>query len=92
MATVPAPEEPQNELTKAFSQQELQDVKILRSKLPEIAEELYSDKAKVISLWGVELSPTAPTAKSSVVLVKFVRARCDFGLRVVPLRLLMAFQ
>lgn len=73
--TVPEVEEPQNELTKAFSEQDIQGVKFLRSKLPEIAEEVYSEKGKTISLWGVDLSPTAPTAKSSVVLVKFVRAR-----------------
>ncbi|KAG8806923.1 hypothetical protein FRC18_005836 [Serendipita sp. 400] len=72
--TEPAPEEPQNQFTKEFTEKDWEGVKFLRSKLVDIAKEVESDS---LTLWGVELSSTKPTAKSSVVLVKFVRARQD---------------
>ncbi|KIM22854.1 hypothetical protein M408DRAFT_28393 [Serendipita vermifera MAFF 305830] len=72
-ATVAEPQD--NELTKKFTEEERSGVKALRAKLAEIAEEVYEDNTKHITLWGVELSPTHPTAESSVVLVKFLRAR-----------------
>ncbi|KAG8799216.1 Non-classical phosphatidylinositol transfer protein (PITP) [Serendipita sp. 398] len=70
--TEPAPEEPQNQFTKEFTEKDWEGVKFLRSNLVDIAKEVESDS---LTLWGVELSSTKPTAKSSVVLVKFVRAR-----------------
>ncbi|PVG04713.1 CRAL/TRIO domain-containing protein [Serendipita vermifera] len=68
-------QEPQNRFTEAFTEQEWEGVKKLRSLLPEISAEAYDNKEKVPRLWGVELSSTSPTAKASVVLVKFIRAR-----------------
>ena len=50
----------------------------LQSQLPSIFEKAYPDAKPApssITLWGVELSPTAPSAKASVILAKFVRAR-----------------
>ncbi|EJF59368.1 CRAL/TRIO domain-containing protein [Dichomitus squalens LYAD-421 SS1] len=71
-------EEPQNELTKKFTEAEWKAVKELRSQLPSVFEKAYPDAKPApssITLWGVELSPTAPSAKGSVILVKFARAR-----------------
>jgi len=59
----------------------------IQSKLSEIAEKVYDDKNKTITLWGVELSST-PSAKASVVLVKFVRARYVFISLSYPQRIL----
>ncbi|KAG8813075.1 Non-classical phosphatidylinositol transfer protein (PITP) [Serendipita sp. 399] len=71
-AAPPAPEEPQNQFTKEFTEKDWEGVRFLRSKLADIAKDVESDP---LTLWGVELSPTKPTAKASVILVKFVRAR-----------------
>lgn len=93
-------EEPQNELTKKFTEAEWKAVKelrvrlpspplaaeywfsspspVLQSQLPSVFERAYPDAKPApssITLWGVELSPTAPSAKASVILVKFARAR-----------------
>ncbi|CAG8685543.1 11067_t:CDS:2 [Acaulospora colombiana] len=68
-------QEPQNRFTEAFTEQEWDGVKKLRALLSEVSEEAYDNKERVPHLWGVELSATSPTAKASVVLVKFIRAR-----------------
>jgi len=70
--------EPQNQLTQHFTESEWQALREFRSKLPEIQAKAYSDSKtgiKSIVLWGVELSPSKPDARASVVLMKFLRAR-----------------
>ncbi|KAI0730962.1 CRAL-TRIO domain-containing protein [Earliella scabrosa] len=70
-------EEPQNTLTKKFTDAEWKAVKELRAQLPEIFTKAYPDQSPAptsITLWGVTLS-TTPDAKASVILCKFVRAR-----------------
>ncbi|KAI0352077.1 CRAL/TRIO domain-containing protein [Trametes cingulata] len=70
-------EEPQNALTRKFTEAEWKAVKELRSKLPEVFSKAYPDSSPAptsVTLWGVTLS-TTPDAKASVVLAKFVRAR-----------------
>ncbi|KAM5544274.1 hypothetical protein V8D89_001934 [Ganoderma adspersum] len=70
-------DEPQNELTKKFTEDEWKAVKELRAQLPSVFEKAYPDikpTPSSITLWGVELS-TTPSAKGSVILAKFVRAR-----------------
>ncbi|KAI0369848.1 CRAL/TRIO domain-containing protein [Pilatotrama ljubarskyi] len=70
-------EEPQNALTRKFTEAEWKAVKELRSKLPEIFSKAYPDASPAptsVTLWGVTLS-TTPDAKASVVLAKFARAR-----------------
>ncbi|KAG7094001.1 hypothetical protein E1B28_007630 [Marasmius oreades] len=74
------PVEPQNSLTERFTQSEWTALKEFRKQLPEIFEAAYSEKkdAKTtpITLWGVEIDPNNPlNAKTSVVLMKFLRAR-----------------
>ncbi|KAH9852631.1 CRAL/TRIO domain-containing protein [Lenzites betulinus] len=70
-------EEPQNALTRKFTDAEWTAVKGLRAKLPEVFTKAYPDADPAptsIVLWGVTLS-TVPDAKASVVLAKFARAR-----------------
>ncbi|KAH9928788.1 CRAL-TRIO domain-containing protein [Amylocystis lapponica] len=83
-AEKPAPaaeaEEPQNALTKKFTDAEWKALKQLRERLPSVFSEAYPDKAEAttapITLWGVTISPTGPNdARASVILVKFLRAR-----------------
>ncbi|KAH9893322.1 CRAL-TRIO domain-containing protein [Cubamyces lactineus] len=70
-------EEPQNPLTQKFTDAEWKAVKELRSQLPEIFAKAYPDASPApteVTLWGITLS-TEPSAKASVVLAKFARAR-----------------
>ncbi|CDO68397.1 hypothetical protein BN946_scf184815.g44 [Trametes cinnabarina] len=69
-------EEPQNPLTRKFTEAEWKAVKELRSKLPEIINKAYPNASSglTVTLWGVSLT-TEPNAKTSVVLAKFARAR-----------------
>ncbi|KAG6897825.1 hypothetical protein C0992_010630 [Termitomyces sp. T32_za158] len=73
--------EPQNTLTRQFTQREWEALKEFREKLPETFAEGYPDDPKaserVITLWGVNIDPMAPAvdARVSVVLMKFLRAR-----------------
>ncbi|KAI0825493.1 CRAL/TRIO domain-containing protein [Irpex lacteus] len=82
--TTPAPEvtEPQNELTKKFTEAEWTALKELRAKLTDIYRSAYASDDKEaapapFNLWGIEIDPSNPTkdARVSVVLVKFLRAR-----------------
>jgi len=83
VATTPEPEpdsEPQNSLTRKFTEAEWTGVRELRTKLPDILAEAFPDKSDAktapISLWGVQIDPTAPVdPRISVVLVKFLRAK-----------------
>ncbi|KAH9931807.1 CRAL-TRIO domain-containing protein [Fomitopsis serialis] len=72
-------DEPQNPLTRKFTDAEWAAVKELRAQLPEIFTEAYTskeDKQAPITLWGVQIDPANPKdARVSVVLVKFLRAR-----------------
>jgi len=66
------PEEPQNELTKKFTEGEWKALKEFRTK---IAEEL-KEASTNFSLWGVTINPASPPdARGSVILMKFLRAR-----------------
>ncbi|KAL0572765.1 Non-classical phosphatidylinositol transfer protein (PITP) [Marasmius crinis-equi] len=74
------PVEPQNPLTERFTQAEWAALKEFRKQLPDIFAAAYDEKpdAKTtpITLWGVKIDPTNPVnAKTSVVLMKFLRAR-----------------
>ncbi|EPQ56610.1 CRAL/TRIO domain-containing protein [Gloeophyllum trabeum ATCC 11539] len=76
----PEEPEPQNALTKQFTEQEWAALKEFRKQLPEILADAYPEKHDVrltpITLWGVELNPNGvKSAKESVVLMKFLRAR-----------------
>ncbi|KAK7687281.1 hypothetical protein QCA50_009786 [Cerrena zonata] len=80
--TEPEVEEPQNELTKKFTEQEWKALKEFRTELPAIFTEAYHPdekdaKSEPIQIWGVTLDPAAPAkdAKTSVLLMKFLRAR-----------------
>ncbi|KAF9646226.1 CRAL/TRIO domain-containing protein [Thelephora ganbajun] len=78
--TEPEPEEPQNPLTKKFTEAEWEALKELRTKLPYIFETSFPEKENKLSpiiLWGVPIDPSNPVgdARVSVVLVKFLRAR-----------------
>ncbi|GJE93355.1 CRAL/TRIO domain-containing protein [Phanerochaete sordida] len=71
-------QEPQNALTRRFTQAERDALKNLRPMLPEIRSTAYGgDTPKTISLWGVTIDPQDPAAnpRASVVLMKFLRAR-----------------
>ncbi|PAV19650.1 CRAL TRIO domain-containing [Pyrrhoderma noxium] len=71
-ATSDAPEEPQNALTKKFTEDEWKALKEFKKTLPSVSEEVYG-KSESIKLWGVTLDTS--NAKSSVILMKFLRAR-----------------
>ncbi|KAI0929685.1 hypothetical protein AcW1_007032 [Taiwanofungus camphoratus] len=72
-------EEPQNALTKKFTEDEWKAVKELRARLPDILTEAYPEKeakSSPILLWGVSIDPTgSKDARVSVILIKFLRAR-----------------
>jgi len=70
-------EEPQNALTKKFTDDEWKALKELRPRLLEAFAEAYPEtKTASISLWGVTINANGPNdARASVVLVKFLRAR-----------------
>jgi len=72
--------EPQNALTEKFTEQEWTALKEFRKQLPETLADAYSDAKEArgtpVKLWGVELNPDGTkSAKASVVLMKFLRAR-----------------
>ncbi|KAJ3542137.1 hypothetical protein NM688_g6003 [Phlebia brevispora] len=75
-------EEPQNALTKEFTEEEWVALKDFRSKLPEIFRAVYTPddpeaELKPVTIWGVILDPKNPAsdARVSVFLMKFLRAR-----------------
>ncbi|KAF8889307.1 ribosomal L37ae protein family-domain-containing protein [Infundibulicybe gibba] len=73
-------EEPQNTLTRKFTEKEWAALKEFRTKLPDILAEAYPDDPKAretpITFWGIQLNPANPVdARVSVVLMKFLRAR-----------------
>ncbi|KAI0047854.1 CRAL/TRIO domain-containing protein [Auriscalpium vulgare] len=73
-------DEPQNTLTKKFTDAEWKALKEFRPLLPEILEKAYDEKPDAkstpITIWGVTLDPSgAKDAKASVVLMKWLRAR-----------------
>ncbi|KAL0955266.1 hypothetical protein HGRIS_004156 [Hohenbuehelia grisea] len=76
-------EEPQNTLTKRFTEAEWKALKEFRKLLPEIFTKAYDEKEDAatnpIKLWGVTIDPAGAEkprdARVSVVLVKFLRAR-----------------
>ncbi|EGN96686.1 hypothetical protein SERLA73DRAFT_184823 [Serpula lacrymans var. lacrymans S7.3] len=76
-------EEPQNALTKKFTEAEWAALKGFRSILPSVIAEGYRDDpdrtdadTKPVKLWGVDIDPSNPIdARVSVVLMKFLRAR-----------------
>ncbi|CCM04180.1 uncharacterized protein FIBRA_06342 [Fibroporia radiculosa] len=72
--------DPQNALTRQFTDEEWKAVRELRGRLSAIFNEAYpareTAKAGPITLWGVKIDPeNASDARVSVVLVKFLRAR-----------------
>jgi hypothetical protein len=72
--------EPQNPLTKEFTEKEWEALRELRTKLPYIFETSFPDKGNKlapINLWGVPIDPSNPVgdARVSVILIKFLRAR-----------------
>jgi hypothetical protein len=73
-------EEPQNPLTKKFTEQEWTALKELRKQIPKVIAEAYSDnpeiKSKPLILWGVRIdSNGTKDPRASVILMKFLRAR-----------------
>ncbi|KAJ2915480.1 hypothetical protein MD484_g4931, partial [Candolleomyces efflorescens] len=73
--------EPQNTLTRSFTNAEWDALKKFRTELPDIFAESYPDKADnktaPITFWGVPIDPQSPKsdARVSVILMKFLRAR-----------------
>ncbi|GJJ11152.1 hypothetical protein Clacol_005383 [Clathrus columnatus] len=87
-------EEPQNDLTRKFTEEEwtalkafrLLTVSELESTLPDLFAEAFPDKPDVrttpINLWGILIHPTDfGDARASVVLMKFLRASGSTSLR-----------
>jgi len=76
--TTPVVEEPQNALTRKFSEKEWTAVKELRTILPLLLQEAFPDEpeAKVtpFEIWGVQVDPNRLDAKGSVILGHYVRA------------------
>ncbi|KAJ7594682.1 CRAL-TRIO domain-containing protein [Mycena floridula] len=74
-ATTESDSEPQNELTKKFTEAEWKALKEFRASLPKV----FSDAGltvNAINLWGVNIDPAGKLdAKASVILMKFLRAR-----------------
>lgn len=83
LAAKAAPEnddEPQNTLTKKFTDAEWSALRKFRPMLPATFAEAFPDNPGASStpyiLWGVTIDPTEPkNAKVSVILMKFLRAR-----------------
>ncbi|KZS94624.1 CRAL/TRIO domain-containing protein [Sistotremastrum niveocremeum HHB9708] len=78
--SVPEQPEPQNALTQKFTEKEWAALRDFRATLPQLLKDSYADEpSKVptsVKLWGVELNlDGVKTAKESVVLMKFLRAR-----------------
>ncbi|EIM86857.1 CRAL/TRIO domain-containing protein [Stereum hirsutum FP-91666 SS1] len=76
----PEVDEPQNALTKKFTEKEWAALKEFRKLLPEIFASAYEEKGEAkrqpIKIWGVTIDPNGkPDAKVSVVLMKWLRAR-----------------
>ncbi|KAF8518948.1 CRAL-TRIO domain-containing protein [Hysterangium stoloniferum] len=73
-------EEPQNALTKKFTDAEWNALKEFRTLIPDAFAEAFPDQADArttpIKLWGITINPTQfDDARVSVVLMKFLRAR-----------------
>ncbi|KAI0306110.1 CRAL-TRIO domain-containing protein [Multifurca ochricompacta] len=78
--TVTEDDEPQNALTRKFTEKEWAALKDFRPLLPDILEKAYDGKEGArttpIVIWGVELDPNRKKdARASVVLMKWLRAR-----------------
>ncbi|KAF7983339.1 hypothetical protein HWV62_22299 [Athelia sp. TMB] len=72
--------EPQNALTGKFTPAEWKALKEFRDKIPAIVTDAYSDspadkKPTTLDLWGVPIHPDVKDARTSVILMKFLRAR-----------------
>jgi phosphatidylinositol transfer protein SFH5 len=69
-------------LTKKFTEAEWKALRDFRAILPDTFAQAYPDdpeaKNKSIHLWGVDIDPHHPEkdARVSVILMKFLRARC----------------
>ncbi|KZT59854.1 CRAL/TRIO domain-containing protein [Calocera cornea HHB12733] len=72
-------EEPQNNLTRKFTEAEWTALKELRTVLPLLFEEAFPKKENArtepITIWGVSIDPNRLDAKASVVLMHFIRAQ-----------------
>lgn len=74
-------EEPQSALTQKFTEAEWTALKEFRAQLPDIFAAAHPDdaaaKTTAIELWGIPIDPANPAkdARTSVVLLKFLRAR-----------------
>ncbi|KDR80634.1 hypothetical protein GALMADRAFT_240979 [Galerina marginata CBS 339.88] len=74
-------DEPQNTLTKKFTEAEWKSLSKFRTQLPDIFANAYPDNPKAreqpIALWGITIDPAQPQkdARVSVILMKFLRAR-----------------
>ncbi|KAF8586320.1 CRAL/TRIO domain-containing protein [Ramaria rubella] len=73
------PEEPQNALTRKFTDNEWKALKEFRFNLSSVFSEAFPDKSDAntspIKLWGVVIDPNKKDARVSVILMKFLRAR-----------------
>ncbi|KZT07426.1 CRAL/TRIO domain-containing protein [Laetiporus sulphureus 93-53] len=78
-ATVEGDDEPQNSLTRKFTEDEWSGVRALREGLLDILAQAYPDREDQmvsVTLWGVSIDPAkTKDARVSVLLVKFLRAR-----------------
>jgi len=85
---VPKPQvepEPQNELTKKFTDKEWAAIKEFRTALPLLLEEAFPEESdarfQVVDMWGVKIDPgRVDDARVSVILLKFIRAT-DFDVQ-----------
>ncbi|KDQ51036.1 hypothetical protein JAAARDRAFT_62786 [Jaapia argillacea MUCL 33604] len=73
-------EEPQNALTRQFTEEEWKAVKVFRRELSQTFAEAFPDTPDAattpVTFWGVTLDPKGPkNARATVVLMKFLRAR-----------------
>ncbi|EJU03520.1 CRAL/TRIO domain-containing protein [Dacryopinax primogenitus] len=72
-------DEPQNSLTRKFTETEWTALKELRTLLPLIFEESFPKNENArrdpLTVWGVTLDPNRLDAKTSVVLMHFLRAQ-----------------
>ncbi|KIJ55626.1 hypothetical protein M422DRAFT_24194 [Sphaerobolus stellatus SS14] len=80
MSSIPTETEPQNPLTKKFTEPEWKALIDFRAQLPEIFAEAFPDKPDArttpIAIWNIPIHPDKfEDARVSVVLMKFLRAR-----------------
>jgi len=83
--------EPQNELTRKFTEKDWVAVKELRTALPLIIEDAVpkdpEGRFRVVDMWGVPLNPSkVDDARVSVILLKFIKA-CNYNVEDATKRL-----